>query len=128
MSKNKAYVFAFGGKILECESLLELRSGISEEEWSMIVAQTAEFYLQLNAVHQSSVSLDRADHMIMRQLSRTLKFIKKLDPISYSQLNIEERKQEYKTIANNEIQNTIDISYGNEPNKHVDIVSVNRLD
>ena len=130
MKKDKSYAFVFDGKLLEHESLLSLRTEVSVDEWCIIVAQTTDFYLQMEAIHKSkTLFLEKNDINIMRVLKRTLLFIKKLDPVVYDKFYTNELRDHYRQVVMKEINATkpLQIKYGGKPDGTSDII-VSRLD
>lgn len=126
----KPYIFVFDGKFLESDSLLSIRSGISDDEWDSIVACTIDSYLQMNAIQESkSMDLDDKDVKLMKSLRRTIKFIEQIDPVTYTKFYTDERIEFYKQIVTNEMLTaaTLQIKSGDKPDGQSDII-VSTLD
>lgn len=95
MKKNRPYQFVFGEKMLEHDSLIELKASIPEEEWHMMVGMTSEFYFQLKAIDEAEdIGLETKDRRMMRSFKRSLKFIEKLDPVTYARF-VTDKMQSY---------------------------------
>jgi len=128
---QKPYTFIMAGKLLEHDSLIQLRVEVPEaDDWELIVAQTIDFYFQLEAIHKSKdMELDSKDIRVMRSLRRTIAFIKKMDPITHGMFYSAEVKESYKQAATTEIDaiRSIKVGYGKKPDGHSDIV-VSNLD
>lgn len=120
---NKPYVFIFDGKIMEYDSIIELKSELSDEEWDSLVYQTADYYMQFKVVDKSEIELDKNDMRLMRRLKRTLEVIKNLDSALYHKYLDEERYDNYmETIKSelNKLQSEVKIS--NSSNDNADII------
>lgn len=120
---NKPYAFIFDGKIMEYDSIIELKSELSDEEWDSLVYQTADYYMQFKVVDKSEIELDKNDMRLMRRLKRTLEVIKNLDSALYHKYLDEERYDNYmETIKSelNKLQSEVKIS--NSSNDNADII------
>lgn len=120
---NKPYAFIFDGKIMEYDSIIELKSELSDEEWDSLVYQTADYYMQFKVVDKSEIELDKNDVRLMRRLKRTLEVIKNLDSALYHKYLDEERYDNYmETIKSelNKLQSEVKIS--NSSNDNADII------
>ena len=132
--KERPYLFIFQGKLLEADSLLEVKVGLDSEGWNSLVAQTIDFYMQLDAVsHSKSVSLDVHDARIMKSLRRTTHLIKKIDFYAYTKYNNPEARAKYKKTIEDEIatmESTVNVSVGPKPDNDSDIIitKVSKLD
>ncbi len=128
---QKPYIFIIDGKLLEHESLIQLRVDLPDpDDWGLIVAQTIDFYFQLEAIYKSKdMGLDQKDTRIMRSLRRTIAFIEKLDPVTHGMYYSDEVRENYRQTAASEIDaiRSIKVGYGNKPDGRSDIV-VSNLD
>lgn len=126
----KPYIFVFGGKFLETDSLLDLRSGIDDDKWDSIVACTIDSYLQMNSIQKSKlISLDDKDVKLVKSLKRTVRFIEQIDPISHSKFHTAERIEFYRQTVANEMRaaSTLQIKSGGKLDGQSDII-VSALD
>lgn len=117
-------MFVIDGKLVEHDSLIELKSEVDSRTWKTLVICTADFYAQLIAISKSRIGLDQKDTRIMRSLNRTLGMIKNLDPVVYSLADLESRKSSYATTIADEIgklESKLNISYGDKPDDRSDI-------
>lgn len=118
MKKNKTYWVVLGGKILEYPSIMDLRSCLEDDDWDGVMAQTLDYYLQMESVRDAKIELDKKDIRTMRHLKRTIKTMEKIDPIGFKALKPIERKQKYMKNIDKEMQ-TLEISF--EKSKSSDI-------
>lgn len=117
-------MFVFDNRILENDSLMEIKSELDDEQWDELVHNTAEFYMQLNAARKASM-LDKPDLRICRSLKRTLKMVEKLDPVTYGRHVNDEKQDEYDNVVSGEISSMssmVKIGYGNKPDGVSDIM------
>jgi hypothetical protein len=130
--KNKPYMFVFDGKLMECESLLQLKSHASSDDWRAILSQSADFFMQLYAIYKSNrpdLQLEKRDKSIMRSLKRTMLMVQKIDPATYNEVWDIDKINEYNKIAAEEASQAeaIYISYNGKLNGANDII-VDSLD
>jgi len=129
--KSKPYSIVYNRKFLMCDSLLDLKTGISEEEWQMVTEHTVDFYAQLYAIYKSknqTLQLNKNDIKMMRALRRSINFIKTLDPATYTAANFNDRLTVHKASVTEEVEHhkpTIKISMDDQSDG--DII-VSRLD
>jgi hypothetical protein len=104
MKKNRPYQFVFAGKLLEHDSLIDLKSEIPDEEWQMMVGMTAELWMQMEALSKTSeLSLESKDRKTMRALKRSLKFIEKLDPVTYTRFCTDKLRKYFDDTVSGEL-------------------------
>jgi len=86
--RDEKYYFVFDDKILQYDSILQLRTEVPEDEWQKIVNDTVGYYIKMKSVADSeSVPMEKKDRRLMKKIERTVEFFKKLDPIRIQELN-----------------------------------------
>ena len=100
--KQRSYIFVYNGRFLEYDSLIELKSEVQDVDWNIILSQTIDCYAQLKAASQYT-QLDKNDSRMMRQLKRTLDFIRTIDAAMMLKFDINSIILNYATMAATEI-------------------------
>ena len=88
--KNNLHIFAFNNKLVEHESLLEVRAGTTTEEWNTIIGETVDSFCLMTIGKRLGPPMQPADLRIYRRLKKTIELFKKLDPVIMINYNIEE--------------------------------------
>lgn len=84
---NKEYVFAFNGELLRHESLLEVKTGTTDEEWLSIIEETIKYFCFVQTLRNIAMPLlheewEKGDERIFRSIKRSVESLKKLDNMS----------------------------------------------
>lgn len=115
MSKHTKELFVFEGRLLEGDSILEIRSGTTDEEWAQLVKDTVEFYCLFRVGKDlGPVVMEHNDSRVFRRLKKTMELIKKIDPMIMLQYNVDKMIEENIKQAKegwDEIQQTIRVAY-----------------
>ena len=102
---KRSYSFIYNGKFLECDSIIELKTGLDDLQWEAMVGETIDSYMQLFALDKSkSVPMDNQDLRMMRMLRRTIEFVKNIDFAAYNKFHTDERLKSYAQLINDEVQ------------------------
>lgn len=121
----KNLVFIFNGKILECSSLIEIKSGTTEQEWSTIINETINFYCTLvSGQRLTQQKPESRDLRLIRRLKQSIEFMRKLDPLLLAKYDIKKMCDEQVAYLKSQFDNVeriIKISSDNKPTKSADI-------
>lgn len=125
MSKKiKTSIIAFNGKFLECESLLELRSGTTEEEWFGICKSTIEMYCYMRVAkelggptigNKKEQFISKHDARIFKRLGESIETLKKLDPDNLGTFDLDTLSKDHVAVIEKEwqgVQQTMKIAHG----------------
>lgn len=87
--RAKPYIFIYDGKLMETSSLAELYTGCDKDEWLDICRETIARYCLMEAIVRfNDNDADDNDRKIMKSLKRTVLSLKKIDPITGSNYDI----------------------------------------
>jgi hypothetical protein len=128
--KIRPYLFVYDRKFLETNSLLDLRTTISDSDWNLIAEHTIDFYAQLKALSKCKIGalkLDKSDVKIMRSLKHTIDFMISLNTKTITKKDLDDKITLYSATIKEEVKNssTVKIAFDNKTD--ADIV-VTRLD
>lgn len=125
MNTEKKDSIVFEGKVLECDSLYELKAGTSFKEWEQVLKETVEFYCLMKAAQSISPGkVEKKDIRLLRRLKRTVEFCRKLDPAAMMQFDIEQMvnvQTEHLKKGWENFRSTIRIAEGDRPDNNADI-------
>ncbi len=128
-SKDNKYYFVYDGKFLQCNSLLEIKTDLEDNEWEQVVQQTIAAYAQLRAMNLSkSTKLEAKDKQVLANLQKSIDLIQNLDKTLYEKCEVDKLIDGYKEIIDKESERvkTVNIAVGQD-NENADIV-VSSLD
>ncbi len=89
MKNSDSYYLIFDNKVLETDSLMQMKLDVPRDDWQRIVKETVAFYVQLKQVSKSkNIPLDKQDKKVLKKLERTIALIKKMDPVYVQEIDI----------------------------------------
>lgn len=101
--KTKKFIISIDGELLECDSLIELKGGVTDEEWLKITSGTVKYMCYSKMLRDMAMPLlqeewNKDDERLLKGLRRTIEYMRRLDPVRISQFNIKEICDQYATI------------------------------
>lgn len=127
MSKAIEYCIMYNGRLLEPESLLDIRTELTDDEWEGLIEETIcaySYFKGIDLAYSIEGGLEPNDRRIMRRIKRTIISIQKLDPIIIAKFNIDELIEAYKKVATEQLQSfrkPVKVSTGKYTNEDADI-------
>lgn len=121
--KTTKNLIVFNGKFLECDSIVELRSGVTEEEWFAVCKGTIEMYCHMRVAKDlggptvkgsEAPKISKQDARIMKRLTETIEILKRLDADNLGTLDLETLSKEHVEMIQKEwksVQSTMKIAH-----------------
>jgi hypothetical protein len=101
--RMKKQLIIFHGKFLECESLLELYSTSSPEDWFTICDETTKSYCYLRVAKDlGPAKMSKQDARIFKRLGDSIEMMKLVDPEKMGELNLDELSKAHVALIQQE--------------------------
>ena len=96
MSKKQKDLIVYDNKLLECDSIFELRSDVSDDDWKQLITETIQFYCCLKVGQElSPTTIGNDDQRIIRRLKRSIVLFKRYDPQNMATIDIDEISKQH---------------------------------
>ena len=98
--KHRKYTFCIDGDLLECDSLLEIKNNVTENEWERITSNTMKYHCYVKMLRDIGMPLleepwEKGDKCLERNLRRTIGSMKRIDPSRMIQFDAKAICDEY---------------------------------